>query len=96
MQINSKEKKSLSSPNLNRQQTSQSYYHSYSFRSVILHHYHKDQIIFRRQKMTQGFLFQWNVPRLWCQILIPIFLTMSGHWLLLSINLPISIFLLRR
>jgi len=42
-----------------------------------------------------GRLNFWNIPKLWLQLLIPIMLTLSGHWVLVLANLPICVWLIR-
>jgi len=42
------------------------------------------------------FLLQWNVPKLWCQLVILFILITGGHWLMFLINLPICVYLARR
>ena len=39
---------------------------------------------------------QWNVPKLWCQLVILFIVLLGGHWLMFLINLPICIYLARR
>ena len=50
-------------------------------------------LVFQKKK---NFLFQWNIPKLWCQLFIVFILLISGHWLMFLIHIPISIFLIRR
>eukprot|EP00093_Oithona_nana_P003951 03951.XXX_34934_34106_1 [CDS] Oithona nana genome sequencing. len=38
----------------------------------------------------------WNVPKLWCQLVILFILITGGHWLMFLINLPICVYLARR
>lgn len=43
-----------------------------------------------------GRLNFWNIPKLWIQLVIPILLILSGHWLLVGVNLPICAWLIRQ
>jgi len=41
-------------------------------------------------------LLQWNVPKLWLQVAIISLLFVTGHGLLLGLNLPVTLYLLKR
>jgi len=43
-----------------------------------------------------GRLNFWNIPKLWSQLFLPIALTLTGHWYLVLLNLPISVWLIRK
>ena len=43
-----------------------------------------------------GRLNFWNIPKLWLQLIIPILLLVSGHWLLVLLNIPVSVWLVRK
>ena len=43
-----------------------------------------------------GRLNFWNIPKLWLQLVIPILLLVSGHWLLVLLNIPVSVWLVRK
>jgi len=43
-----------------------------------------------------GRLNFWNIPKLWMQLLLPILLTLSGHWFLFLLNAPVCIWLIRQ
>jgi len=43
-----------------------------------------------------GRLNFWNIPKLWLQLVIPILLLLSGHWLLVLLNIPVSVWLVRK
>ena len=54
-------------------------------------------IYYSKSKMPNKiFIFQWNVPKLWCQLFIMFLLLIGGHWFMFLLHLPISIFLIRR
>jgi hypothetical protein len=38
----------------------------------------------------------WNVPKLWVQLIIPVLLLVMGHWILVLINLPMCVWLIRK
>jgi len=38
----------------------------------------------------------WNVPKLWVQLVLPVLLLLMGHWVLVLVNLPICIWLVRK
>ena len=43
-----------------------------------------------------GRLNFWNIPKLWLQLVIFAVLLMSGHWVLVLLNIPVSVWLIRK
>jgi len=43
-----------------------------------------------------GRLNFWNIPKLWLQLLIPMILALTGHWVLVLLSIPICIWLIRK
>jgi len=43
-----------------------------------------------------GRLNFWNIPKLWLQLLVPILLILSGHWILVLMNTPVCVWLIRK
>jgi len=43
-----------------------------------------------------GRLNFWNIPKLWLQLMIVAMMVMSGHWVLIILNIPVSVWLVRR
>ena len=43
-----------------------------------------------------GRLNFWNIPKLWLQLVILALLLLSGHWVLVLLNIPVSVWLIRK